>query len=95
MYGDGGGKAPALKIPLHGADRTAKFLISLGRRGHADSLTLTMADVNGQPGALAQTPTGEVVAVFSLDIADNHITSVLSQVNPDKLAHLSGVESTP
>src|SRR5215211_4568218 len=35
LYGDGGGKAPALAAPVHGAERVARFLAGLARRGRA------------------------------------------------------------
>src|SRR5215204_705634 len=35
LHGDGGGKAPALAAPVHGAERIARFLTGLARRGRA------------------------------------------------------------
>lgn len=89
MYGDGGGKAPARRTPLRGQEAAAKFLVNLAVRAKADRLVLTMVEVNGQPGALAQTSGGEVVAVLSLDIADEHVFAIRSVANPDKLAHVA------
>jgi RNA polymerase sigma-70 factor (ECF subfamily) len=89
MYGDGGGKAPARRSPVRGATAAAQFLASLGRRARADALTLTLVDVNGQPGAIAHDSSGATIAVLSVDIVDEHVTAVRAVVNPDKLGHLS------
>ena len=89
IQADGGGKAPARISPIVGAIPAAKFLAGLGNRARADRMSLTMVDVNGQPGALALDATGATVAVVSLDIADDRIVAVRSVVNPDKLAHLT------
>jgi RNA polymerase sigma-70 factor (ECF subfamily) len=88
LYGDGGGKVPARRTPLRGGVEAARFLVNLGRRGRADGMVLTMVDVNGQPGAIVHTSSGETVAVLSLDIADGSVYAVRSVSNPDKLGHL-------
>jgi RNA polymerase sigma-70 factor, ECF subfamily len=91
MYGDGGGKAPAIAEPLHGAQRVARFLLGLGRQASALGVTLRPAEVNGQPGALASDRQGRLVGVVGIDIADGRVQTVHSIVNPDKLRHLGPV----
>jgi RNA polymerase sigma-70 factor, ECF subfamily len=91
MYGDGGGKAPALAAPLHGALRVARLLIGLARRGLAVGMQLRPAEINGNPGLLALDPEGRVLNVLALDIADGRVQAVHSIVNPDKLRHLGPV----
>ena len=74
---------------MRGAMAAAEFLVSLGRRARADQVTMTLVDVNGQPGAIAHDPAGNTIAVLSLDIVDGQVNAVRSVVNPDKLGHLS------
>ena len=91
MYGDGGGKAPALAAPVHGAERVARFLLGLARRGAALGVVLRPAEVNGQPGLLAFDPDGRLLSVLTLDVADGRVQTVRNILNPDKLRHLGPV----
>jgi RNA polymerase sigma-70 factor, ECF subfamily len=91
MHGDGGGKAPAIGQPLHGAVRVARFLVGLSRQARVADLRMRLIEVNGQPGALVTDPEGLLVGVLSLDIADGLVQTVHSVVNPDKLRHLGPV----
>jgi RNA polymerase sigma-70 factor (ECF subfamily) len=88
MTGDGGGKAAALRAPLHGADKVARFLLGLMRFAERHRYTLEPAEINGQPGAIAR-ENGHVVGAMTIDIVDGHVTQVHSVVNPDKLTHLT------
>jgi RNA polymerase sigma-70 factor (TIGR02957 family) len=88
MVGDGGGKGLALREPAHGADRVARFLFGLFRRGQKEGVYGQPAVVNGQPGAVIYDVAGRVVSVFALDIADGLVQTIRSVVNPDKLQHL-------
>jgi RNA polymerase sigma-70 factor (ECF subfamily) len=47
--------------------------------------------VNGRAGATILDADGRVVGVMALDIAEGQVQSVVSVVNPDKLAHLGPV----
>ena len=91
LYGDGGGKAPALTAPVHGAERVARFLLGLARRGRAVGTRASPAEINGHPGLLTFDPAGRLLGVLALDIADGHVQTVRSIVNPDKLGHLGPV----
>ncbi|HSK36065.1 MAG TPA: RNA polymerase sigma-70 factor [Actinomycetota bacterium] len=91
FHGDGGGKAPALTAPLHGAERIARFLLGLARRGRTVGMRFAPAEINGHPGLLAFDPAGGLVSVLALDIADSRVQTVRSIVNPDKLRHLGPV----
>jgi RNA polymerase sigma-70 factor (ECF subfamily) len=91
IYGDGGGKAPAVTVPVHGAERVARFLLGLARRGRAVGMVVTPAEINGHPGALIVDPAGRLLGVLALDIADGRVQTVRSIVNPDKLGHLGPV----
>ena len=91
LNGDGGGKAPALATPLHGAQRVARFLAGLARRGRTAGIRLRPAEINGQPGLLSTDPDGRLLGVLAVDIADGRVQTVHSIVNPDKLRHLGPV----
>jgi RNA polymerase sigma-70 factor (ECF subfamily) len=91
MYGDGGGKAPAVAAPVHGRQRVARFLLGLARQARRAGARLRPATVNGQPGALALDADGRLLGVLCLDIADGQVQTVRSIANPDKLRHLGPV----
>ena len=89
VHGDGGGKAPAIPVPLVGAERVAKALIGWGRQARGRGITHRRALVNGEPGLVFHDPDGRVRWVAGLEIADGVVVAVRSVLNPDKLAHLS------
>jgi RNA polymerase sigma-70 factor, ECF subfamily len=91
LYGDGGGKAPALTAPVRGAERVARLLVGLARRGAAVGLGVRPAEINGQPGAFTSGPGGRLFGVLAVDIAGGQVRTVYSIVNPDKLRHLGPV----
>jgi RNA polymerase sigma-70 factor (TIGR02957 family) len=88
MIGDGGGKASALAQPVSGAERVARFVLGLLRRGQKMGGYGELGWVNGQPGAVSYDAEGRVVNVFALDIAGGKVQTIRSVVNPDKLQHL-------
>lgn len=91
MYGDGGGKAPAMRKPLAGAERVASTLVAFARLAAQLGAVDEPAVVNGQPGARFVTEDGLLINVVELDIAPRGIRAVHSIVNPDKLGHLGEV----
>jgi RNA polymerase sigma-70 factor (ECF subfamily) len=95
LYGDGGGKAPAIARPLSGSVRVAKALAGFMRQATMLGLRLEPAEVNGQPGGVARDADGQLVNVFSLEIADGRVHAVHSIVNPDKFRHLGPVGDLP
>jgi RNA polymerase sigma-70 factor (ECF subfamily) len=86
--GDGGGKAPAQRQPIHGRKRVAWFLAELGRLSGALGVRLTPTQVNGGPGAILTDREGGIVSVLSVDVADGHVQTVRGVINPDKLRHI-------
>jgi hypothetical protein len=50
-----------------------------------------IAEVNGQPGALAYDAEDRLVGVTGLGIVDGRIETIHSIVNPDKLRHFDRV----
>jgi len=91
LHADGGGKVPALARPINGRERVARTLLAgmsaLPRLG----LRIHVAEVNGQPGAMAFDSQDRLVGVTGLGIADGQIQTIHSIVNPDKLRHLDRV----
>jgi RNA polymerase sigma-70 factor (ECF subfamily) len=91
LYGDGGGKAPALGHPVFGARRVARTLVAWGKLATSRGISFEFALVNGEPGAITRDGEGRVVSVLSVQIADDAVQAVRSVVNPDKLGHLGPV----
>jgi RNA polymerase sigma-70 factor (ECF subfamily) len=88
-YGDGGGRAPAARRPVEGAERVAKMLLGIMRVygdgfGGADEI-----DVNGLPGVLVRHRDGSPQSVISLHLSDGRIQAIHSVVNPEKLRHVA------
>jgi RNA polymerase sigma-70 factor (ECF subfamily) len=94
LYGDGGGKAQAIREPLVGALRVAKALIGWRPMTLDHGVTYRVAAVNGEPGIVYYWPDGRVAGVQELEIADDVVVAVRTVLNPDKLAHLAAVSTT-
>jgi RNA polymerase sigma-70 factor (ECF subfamily) len=88
VYGDGGGKAPSVPVPLVGAERVAKALIGWSLKAREHGLAHSPAQVNGEPGVVFYDSEGRAVWVSSFEIADGVVVAVRSILNPDKLAHV-------
>jgi len=91
VHGDGGGKAQVAMKPLAGRQQVTRHLAGLFRRGRVLGVSLRLAWVNGQPGAVAHDAEGRVVSVFALDVADGMVQAIRAVVNPDKLGHIGPV----
>jgi RNA polymerase sigma-70 factor (ECF subfamily) len=89
--GDGGGKAAAARLPLHGSDRVARLVHGIFVKGREFGVQLRAAHVNGQPGIMAFDSQGRLISVFALDIADDLVQAIRGVVNPDKLGHLGPI----
>jgi RNA polymerase sigma-70 factor (ECF subfamily) len=91
FHGDGGGKAQAIGKPLAGRQQVMRLLAGLFRRGRTLGVSIRLAWVNGQPGAVTYDAEARVINVFELDIADGLVQAIRSVVNPDKLGHIGPV----
>jgi RNA polymerase sigma-70 factor (ECF subfamily) len=91
VYGDGGGKAPQWSVPIVGPERVTKLVVGLGRQIAQYAVSLEVTSINGQPGAILRTGTGEITNVFSIDVRDGKIQTIRGVINPDKLRHLGPV----
>jgi RNA polymerase sigma-70 factor (ECF subfamily) len=89
MYGDGGGKAPAARTPIHGREQVARLLRGLVRQLPRWAAEIRPSQVNGQPGVLAYDHDGNLVGVMAFDILDGQVQAIRSVINPDKLRHLT------
>ncbi|UYM03850.1 RNA polymerase sigma-70 factor [Solicola gregarius] len=91
FYGDGGGKAPAVRVPVTGSGAVARFLFGLLRQGKRLDVRLDRTRANGQPAMILRTGDDLVLGVLTLDIGDDAVTALRNQINPDKLQHLGEV----
>lgn len=82
---DGGGKAQAARLPVHGRDRVARFLLGMAKRMHPET-RVEARSVNGQPGFILRSPVATSVVV--LEIAEGRVRSIYVQANPDKVRAL-------
>jgi RNA polymerase sigma-70 factor (ECF subfamily) len=89
FYGDGGGKAPAVRRPVRGRVQVARFMRGLMRQAGTYRLRMEPVQVNGQPGAWVLGPDGTVLFVLSLRIAAGQVQELQNVLNPDKLRHLA------
>lgn len=88
VYGDGGGTSPSWRRPIFGHDKVLRLLLGLGRHARVLGVTIRRSEINGQPGAMFFDPSGRLMYVMSIDIADGVVQTVRSIINPDKLRHL-------
>jgi RNA polymerase sigma-70 factor, ECF subfamily len=91
FYGDGGGKATAIRQPLVGRDRVAVFVMAIFRQAPRWGLTIEPVLVNGGPGIITSDANGKILSVLSLEVRGGVIQTVRGIVNPDKLQHLGDV----
>ncbi|MEV5179088.1 RNA polymerase sigma-70 factor [Streptomyces werraensis] len=92
--GDGGGKVPARARAFEGVKAVATFLRGLftpgaGKRAVAGgSPELYATTANGDPAVVAVVD-GRVIGVMCLEVTEDGIAAVRSQVNPDKLERVT------
>jgi RNA polymerase sigma-70 factor (ECF subfamily) len=88
VYGDSGGISPSWPRPITGRDNVSRLLLGIGGQMRQVGITISPAEINGQPGAVFLDPEGNLTNVFVLDIADGQVRTVRSVINPEKLRHL-------
>ncbi len=88
-YADSGGKVPAARNPIYGADKVARFLLSMVRKA-PDSFTLRVANINGRPG-IVNCINHQPYAIITLEIVDGRIQEIDIVANPDKLRGVSAL----
>jgi RNA polymerase sigma-70 factor (ECF subfamily) len=85
---DGGGKVAAALVVLEGADRAARFLVNVARKGWREDFTLRFLTINGLPGVVVYGPDGSVQTT-TFEIEGDLIRALYVMRNPDKLRHLA------
>ena len=88
VHGDSGGVPPFWRKPIAGREHVSRLLAAIGNQLRNVNGSLQLAEVNGQPGALALGPDGSLISVLSIDIADGHVQTVRSVISRAKLQHL-------
>jgi RNA polymerase sigma-70 factor (ECF subfamily) len=85
---DGGGKVTAVRVPIVGDVKVARFARRLGQAFDPATMTVLVREVNGAPGLILVDTVGGWLAVFAFTVAEGRITEVDAVLNPDKLRHL-------
>jgi RNA polymerase sigma-70 factor, ECF subfamily len=88
FYGDGGARGNGLAEPVFGRDRVARVVLALVRRIDRAGVRMQAVHVGGQPGLLMLDHDDQVVAVWSLQVAEGAVQTIHGVVNPEKLGHL-------
>jgi RNA polymerase sigma-70 factor (ECF subfamily) len=92
FYSDGGGKAPALPKPIHGAEHIARGILEGIRRLVPKNLVRRFAEINGQPGIVTFLE-DRPFSVFTLDVNDGLVSRIYVITNPEKLKRLPPLAS--
>src|SRR5262249_27462351 len=100
LIADGGGKSfsfggqrlTAAPNPIEGRRNVSKFLLTVQEKveKHVPDLINRIISVNGLPSILSCS--GDIpICLICLEIADDRITNVYVQTNPDKIKNLQGI----
>ena len=102
---DGGGRVLAARRPIQGADKVARFLLSVSTDERVakfleavtteplpDLLRARIARVNGGPGIVV-TYEGTPITSIVLDVADGVVQTINLVANPDKLSGITESET--
>jgi RNA polymerase sigma-70 factor (ECF subfamily) len=88
---DGGGKAPAISVPLTGRTAVARFLIGIARQAERVGVRMELARANAGDALRLIGPDDRLLGVLAIDAGAGQITAMFNQINPDKLRHLGEV----
>lgn len=91
FYADGGGRAPAVRQPLHGPVAVARFIVGLVRRGASLHVRTERTNVNGEAALRVSNSDDETLSVLMLHADGGRVAVVGNQLNPEKLRHLGPV----
>lgn len=88
LYGDGGGKMPAVMNPIFGRDKVSRFFTALAHKYAPRSGTLLReVTIDGLPGFVSLDALG-ILQTTAIEIEDGKITAIYTMRNPDKLRHV-------
>ncbi|GAB3295703.1 RNA polymerase sigma-70 factor [Parasphingorhabdus pacifica] len=85
LRSDGGGKVRAALNPINGAEKVARFLAGIGRRGFFSRREHRFVWLNGHPGILLGRG-GVPESAITVDVVDGRVRRIFTVVNPEKLA---------
>ena len=104
LVADGGGKALSPRRPVRGAEKVARFLVtvvgeeqtsrflrSVGS-GPSGEVRARLAPVNGETGVVV-TAGGVPVSALVLEVTEGLVRTIRLVANPEKLAGLRGIET--
>ncbi len=86
VQSDSGGKVPAARQPIRGADRVARFILGLLGKVPPD-FTFAMSEINGQP-AFVSYMGGKPYSVTMFEISNGRVQAIDIVINPDKLRRI-------
>ena len=105
LVADDGGRVLAPRRPIHGADKVARFLLSISTEERVakfleavttellpDLLCARIVRVNGEPSIVVPYE-GIPVTTIVLDVADGVVQTINLVANPDKLSGISESET--
>lgn len=93
LYSDGGGKAPAVPNPVHGAERVARGVIGGTQKFTPQGLVRQIVQVNGEPGIVGYL-NGKPFSVVTIHSSAGRIRAIYVVTNPDKLSHVPQLPSS-
>ena len=89
LYADGGGKAPARKVPAAGIDDVMRVYAAFASvYAVSRSRLVRYGSINGLPGFVT-IEQGDILQTTALQIENGHIVGVYVVRNPDKLKHMA------
>src|SRR5207249_7276587 len=81
--------SPSWPRPIAGRDKVVRLMAGLAEQiRQVPGVAISRVEVNGQPGAVVRDGAGQLVNVFSFDIADGAVQAVRSVISREKLRHL-------
>jgi len=91
LAADSGGNAPQWGSGIVGAANVARLLASLVGPFARIGGIVENREVNRRPGTILRSRDAKVGNTWTLDIADGHIQTIRTVLNPGKLGHLGPV----
>ena len=105
LVADGGGRALALRRPVRGADKVARFLVAVATEERvarflasvgsepSGEVSVHPARINGGAGVVV-TSGDEPISALVLDISEGVVQTIHLVANPEKLAGVRAVEAS-
>lgn len=88
FWSDGGGKVTAVRQPLSGCQKVARFLVAIRHSRLIPQLSSQIVEINYQPGILNLVE-GKTQSIFCFAFSEQNISNIFAVVNPDKLINVS------